>query len=265
MKILALIKYSLDVAEIKVDTATKKLRMAGVPEKVGNIDKDVVEAAVQLKEKTGGTLIGLSLGPAAARESFREVMAIGVDEITLVDDPFGGKADASIAVSVLEAAINKLGPFDLIVAGFASDDGYTFQVGPRLAERLNIPLISFARQLDVQDGSKIQADRDLDDHQERVEVSLPAIVTVAEEAYPPRRTTLMDALKAKKKPVNVISIGDLGLDQAALEQNSTINLTDQQGIVVHRKQQIIKGASMQEIADKLIDILLQENVLKGGA
>ncbi len=264
MKILALIKYSLDVAEIKVDTATKELRMAGVPEKVGNMDKNVVEAAVQLKEKAGGTLFGLSLGPAAAREGFREVLAIGVDEITLVEDPFGGKADASIAVSVLEAAINKLGPFDLIVAGFASDDGYTYQVGPRLAERLNLPLVSFARQLSVQDG-KIQADRDLDDHQERVEVSLPAVVTVAEEAYPPRRTTLMDALKAKKKPVNVISIGDLGLDQAALEQNSKINLADQQGIVVHRKQQIIKGASMQEMADKLIDILLQENVLKGGA
>ena len=264
MKILALIKYSLDVAEIKVDTATKELRMAGVPEKVGNMDKNVVEAAVQLKEKAGGTLFGLSLGPAAAREGFREVLAIGVDEIALVEDPFGGKADASIAVSVLEAAINKFGPFDLIVAGFASDDGYTYQVGPRLAERLNLPLVSFARQLSVQDG-KIQADRDLDDHQERVEVSLPAVVTVAEEAYPPRRTTLMDALKAKKKPVNVMSIGDLGLDQAALEQNSKINLADQQGIVVHRKQQIIKGASMQEMADKLIDILLQENVLKGGA
>lgn len=264
MKILALIKYSLDVAEIKVDTATKELRMAGVPEKVGNMDKNVVEAAVQLKEKDGGSLFGLSLGPVAAREGFREVLAMGVDEITLVEDPFGGKADASIAVSILEAAIKKLGPFDLIVAGFASDDGYTYQVGPRLAERLGMPLVSFARQVSAQDG-KFQADRDLDDHQERVEVSLPAVVTIAEEAYPPRRTTLMDALKAKKKPVNVISIGDLGLDQAALEEKSQIKLAEQQGIVVHRKQQIIKGASMQEAADKLIDILLQENVLKGGA
>ncbi len=264
MKILALIKYSLDVAEIKVDTATKELRMAGVPEKVGNMDKNVVEAAVQLKEKDGGSLVGLTLGPAAAREGFREVLAMGVDEITLVEDPFGGKADASVAVGILEAAINKLGPFDLIVAGFASDDGYTYQVGPRLAERLGLPLVSFARQVSAQDG-KFQADRDLDDHQERVEVSLPAIVTIAEEAYPPRRTTLMDALKAKKKPVNVLSIGDLGLDQATLEQKSQVKLAEQQGIVVHRKQQIVKGDSMQEVADKLIDILLQENVLKGGA
>ncbi len=264
MKILALIKYSLDVAEIKVDAATRELHMAGVPEKVGNMDKNVVEAAVQIKEKDGGSLVGLSFGPAAARDGFREVLAMGVDEITLVEDPFHGKADSSISVSVLEAAIKKLGPFDLILAGFASDDGYTYQVGPRLAERLGLPLVSFARQVSAQDG-KFQADRDLDDHQERVEVSLPAIVTIAEEAYPPRRTTLMDALKAKKKPVNVISVGDLGLDQSELEQKSQINMADQKGIVVHRKHQILQGASMQEVADKLIDVLLQENVLKGGA
>ena len=264
MKILALIKYSLDVAEVKVDAATKELHLTGVPEKVGNMDKNVVEAAVQLKEKNAGSLVGLSFGPLAAKDGFREVLAMGVDEITLVEDPFEGKSDATAAVAVLEAAINKIGPFDLILCGFASDDGYTHQTGPRLAERLGLPLVSFSRQVAVVDG-KFQADRDLDDHQERVEASLPAIVSIAEEAYPPRRTTLMDALKAKKKPVNVISVADLGLDKGALEQANQVIMKDQVGVVVHRKQQIIKGASMTEVADKLIDILLQENVLKGGA
>ncbi len=264
MKILALIKYSLDVAEVKVDAATKELHLAGVPEKVGNMDKNVVEAAVQLKEKNAGTLTGLSFGPLAAKDGFREVLAMGVDEITLVEDPFEGNADPTAAVTVLEAAIKKLGPFDLILCGFASDDGYTHQVGPRLAERLDLPLVSFSRQVAVVDG-KFQADRDLDDHQERVEASLPVVVSIAEEAYPPRRTTLMDALKAKKKPVNVISVGDLGLDKAGLEQASKVEVKDQVGVVVHRKQQLVKGASMTEVADKLIDILLQENVLKGGA
>lgn len=264
MKILALIKYSLDVAEVKVDAATKELHLAGVPEKVGNMDKNVVEAAVQLKEKNAASLVGLSFGPLAAKEAFREVLAMGVDEITLVEDPFEGKADATAAVNVLEAAIKKLGPVDLVVCGFASDDGYTYQVGPRLAERLGLPLVSYSRQVAIV-GDKIQADRDLDDHQERVEASLPAVISIAEEAYPPRRTTLMDALKAKKKPVNVISLGDLGLEKGALEQAGQIDVKEQVGVVVHRKQQIVKGASMSEVADKLIDILLQENVLKGGA
>src|SRR5690349_7078380 len=211
MKILALIKYSLDVSEIKVDPMTKELQMSGVPAKIGNIDKNVVEAAVRLKESTGASVIGLCLGPLAATDSFKDVLAMGLDEIYLVEDPFASAADARVAVSILEAAIRKLGEFDLILCGFASDDGYTYQVPPRLAERLGLPLVSYARQLSLSDGN-LQADRDLEDSLQTVRVSLPALVSVAEEAYPPRRTTLMDAIKAKKKPVHTWKTeADLGL------------------------------------------------------
>jgi electron transfer flavoprotein beta subunit len=264
MDILVLLKYSLDVAEIKVDPATQELRLAGVPEKMGNIDKNVVEAAVRIKEAQGGSVRALSLGPAAAKDAFRDVLAMGVDEVTLVEDPFGGQVDAAVAVRVLEAAIRKLGSFDLILCGFASDDGYTYQVGPRLAERLGLPLVSYARSLQVSDGA-LQADQDLDDHVQVVKVSLPAVTSIAEEAFPPRRTTLMDALKAKKKPVNVWQIEELGLTKSDLEPVSGFREAARTGVVVHRKQQILKGQSTTDLADGLIDALLRENVLKGGA
>jgi electron transfer flavoprotein beta subunit len=265
MKILALIKYSLDVGEIKVDPSTKELRMTGVPQKVGNIDKNVVEAAVQLKEASGASLQALSIGPVAARESFKDVLAMGLDEIFLVEDPFSGGADSPVIVRVLETAIRKLGPFDIIFCGFASDDGYTYQVGPRLAERLNLPLVSYVRQLNVNDG-KLQADRDLEDSMQTVAVDLPAIVSIAEEAFPPRRTTLMDAIKAKKKPVNLWQVeADLGLNKAELEGLSGVEAASQVGVVVHRKQILFKGKTPTELADQLIDALLQENVVKGGA
>src|ERR1044072_3375016 len=93
MKILVLIKYSLDVAEIKVDSTTKELQMSGVPAKIGNIDKNVVEAAVRLKEANGASLQGLCLGPLAASDSFKDVLAMGLDEIFLIEDPFAGAAD----------------------------------------------------------------------------------------------------------------------------------------------------------------------------
>ena len=105
MKILTLIKYSLDVAEIKVDPVTKDLQMSGVPAKIGNIDKNVVEAAVRLKESTGASVIGVCLGPLAATDSFKDVLAMGVDEIYLVEDPFAGAADARVAVSVLTRSV----------------------------------------------------------------------------------------------------------------------------------------------------------------
>jgi len=263
MKILTLIKYSLDVAEIKVDPDTRELRMAGAPEKIGNIDKNVVEAAARLKEVHGASLQALTLGPITARESFKDVLAMGLDEVFLVEDPFNGAADGPIAVQILETTIRKLGPFDLILCGFASDDGYTYQVGPRLAERLDMPLVSYACQIGFKDD-KLLIDRDLEDSLQTVSVSLPALVSIAEEAFPPRRTTLMDALKAKKKPVNVWQVeSDLGLSRNELENLSGLDSSSQIGIVVHRKQNVFKGASPEEFADQLIDALLHENVLKG--
>jgi electron transfer flavoprotein beta subunit len=264
MKILALMKYSLDVAEIKVDPSTKELRMSGVPEKIGNIDKNVVEAAARLKEETGASLHGLTLGPQSARESFKDVLAMGLDEVYLIEDPFAGAADARIAVRILEAAVRKLGPFDLILCGFASDDGYTYQVAPRLAERL-LPLVSYTRRISLSDGG-LQADRDLEDSLQTVSVSLPALVSIAEEAFPPRRTTLMDALKAKKKPVNLWQVeADLGLSPAELEKLSGFESSSQIGVIVHRKQHMLKAGTPLELADQLIDALLQENVVKGAA
>lgn len=265
MKILALIKISLDVAEIKVDAATAQLRLEGVPEKVGNIDKNAIEAAVRLKEAAGGTVTAICLGSASAKEAFKDVLAMGADEVFLIEDPFGGKGEAGATVRILEAALRKLQPFDLVLAGFASDDGYTYQVAPRLAERLGMPLVSYARQLSVE-GSTLKADRDLDEVIQTVQVSLPAVVSVAEEAFPPRRTTLMDAIKAKKKPVTLWTVADpLGLSPADLSQNSRLASASQIGIVVHRKGQVFKGQAPAELADGLLDALVADGVLKGGA
>ncbi|HEY3344161.1 MAG TPA: electron transfer flavoprotein subunit beta/FixA family protein [Anaerolineaceae bacterium] len=265
MKTLVLIKYSFDVAEIKVDPASKEIRLAGVPEKIGNIDRNAVEAAVRLKEKQGGALTALCLGPEAARDAFRDVLAMGVDDATLVVDPGANQGDASAVVILLEAAIRKLGAFDLILCGFASDDGYTYQVGPRLAERLGLPLVSYARQMSIEDGI-LHADRDLDDRLQSVAVSLPALVSVAEEAFPPRRTTLMDAIKAKKKPVTIWQAAEaLGISAADLDGRRTSVTTGQTGIVVHRKQVLFKGTDLAEVADRVIDVLVQDQVFKEGA
>lgn len=265
MKILVLTKYSLDISEVKVDPVSRELRLAGVPEKIGNIDRNAVEAALRLREKSGGTVQVLCLGPEAAKDGFRDVLAMGVDEVTLVIDPFDGGAEAVIAVRILESAIRKLGSFDLILSGFASDDGYTFQTGPRLAERLDLPLVSYARQLSVTDGV-LKANRDLEGRLQSVEASLPALVSVAEEAFPPRRTTLMDALNAKKKPVKIwTSEVELGQSKTRLEQELEVEAATRTGIVVFRKQQMFKGLSPMEAADRVIDALLLDGVLKGGA
>jgi len=265
MNILALCKYSLDVAEIKVDPTTRELKLAGVPVRIGGIDKNVVEAAVSLREAAGGSAQGLCFGPIAARDAFKDVLAMGLDEMTLVEDPFDGTAEPAVVARVLEAAIRKRGPFDLIVCGFASDDGYTYQVGPRLAERLNLPLVSYVRQMRIA-GSSLEAERDLEDRVQQVAADLPAVVSVGEEAFLPRRTTLMDALKARQKPVNTWRLQeDLGLSRDELMAAGHATSSSETGVYVERLQRLLRGNDLEALADGLIDTLLEREALQATA
>jgi electron transfer flavoprotein beta subunit len=261
VKILALCKYSLDLSELKVEAATRQLLIAGVPRRISGIDRNVIEAAVQLKEATKGTAEALCVGPDAARDAFKDILAIGLDEATLVQDPYDGTAEAGVIVRLLEAAIRARGPFDLIVCGFASDDGYTHQVGPRLAERLGLVLVSYVRRLAL-DGALLEADRDMGDRLETVSVRLPAIVSIAEEAFPARRTSLLDALNARKRPINVWTAQEpLGMSRDALDGHVRVVSTTEQGVYVQRDRQMVTGGSPGELADAFIDALVAKAVL----
>lgn len=266
MKIVACIKYSLDTSEIKIDRATRQLLLEDVPKKVGNIDKNVLEAVVSLKAEYGGTAHGLTFGPASAQAGFREAMAFGLEDVTLIEDPFDGAGGPSVTAAVLAAAIEKMGDVDLIVCGEVSDDGFTYQVPPRLAERLGRPQVSYARKIAVE-GGQIVVDRDLGDSAQTVQAPLPAVVSVTEETNTPRRPTLMDALKAKKKPVHMWQVdADLGLSKDELARQTLVEQVQTEGVIVHRKQEALKDGSPAELANQLIDRLIQDNILtEGGA
>jgi electron transfer flavoprotein beta subunit len=266
MKIIALVKYSMDVAEIRVDPATAALRMTGVPQRFGDLDKGAVEAAVCLKEATPDAVVEvLCFGPAEAKGAAKDLLAMGADSAVVIEDPYGGSAEAAIAVRVLEAALRKSGPFDIVVCGFASDDGYSYQTGPRLAERLGLPFVSYASQINLDCGVLI-ADRDLEEGIQTVSAPLPVVVSVAEEAFVPRTVTLLQAMKAQKKPTSVLTLEDLGLSTESLTAAGGYRLLEQTGTVVSRHQRLLKGDDVAELADRLIDALVEEEalVLKGG-
>ena len=262
MKIAVCLKYSYDVSEIKVDPTTKEVRLKGVPQRVGNIDRHVLEAAAVLAEQHGGTVHGLTLAPAGAREAFREAMAMGLEDLTIIDSTELGAADPAVTAAVLAAAIAKLGDVDLVVCGETSDDGVSYQVPPRMAERLGWPLLSYARNIDYADG-RLTADRDLDTGMQKVSTPLPAVLTVTQETNTPRRPTLMDALKAKKKPVAIWQPEeDLGLSAESMQVRALVECLHQEGIVVQRKQKLFSDGDMATVANQLIDALLAEGVVK---
>jgi electron transfer flavoprotein beta subunit len=263
-KIVACIKYSLDVSEVKVDPNTKELRFAGVPHRVGNIDRNVLEAAVVIAQKHGGTVHGLTVAPAAARENFRESIAMGLEDLTIVDSDAMTVHDPAVTAALLAAAIQKLGDVTLVVCGETSDDGVSYQVPPRLAERLHWPLLGYARNIDFANGL-LTADRDLDNGMQRVQTPLPAVLTVTQETNTPRKPTLMDAVKAKKKPVNVWRPAeDLGFSGEAIAARAKVERVNQEGIVVKRKQRIFSDGEMAATANQLIDALVADQVVREG-
>ncbi len=265
MKIVACIKYSLDASEVKVDPASKALKLAGVPHKVGVIDKHVLEMAVSLKEANGGTVHALTVGPANAKESFREALAMGLEDVILIENPIEGQVAPDVTAVILAEAIKKIGDVDLIVCGEVSDDGFTYQVPPRLAEALNLPQVSFARTAAIKDGQLV-ADRDLEDSVQTVAAPLPAVLSVMEECNNPRRPTLMEAMKAKKKPVHIWNVtDDLGLDVAELQQKVALETVASEGVVVHRKQQMLKGDDLNALSEELVNLLLADHIIEGGA
>ena len=265
MKIVACIKYSLDASEVKVDAASKELKMAGVPYKVGVIDKHVLEMAVSLQETYGGTVHAITVGPVSAKESFREALAMGLEEVVLIENPVEGQVAPDVTAMILAEAIHKLGDVNLVVCGEVSDDGFTYQVPPRLAEALNMPLISFARTAAIE-NDRLVADRDLEDSVQTVSVPLPALISVVEESNTPRRPTLLEAMKAKKKPVNIWNVGtDLGLSAADLQQKAALEKVSAEGVVVHRKRQILKGDDLNTLSNALVDLLLADHILEGDA
>ncbi|KAA3665028.1 MAG: electron transfer flavoprotein beta subunit/FixA family protein [Chloroflexi bacterium] len=265
MKIVACIKYSLDASEVKVDPASKALKMAGVPFKVGNIDKNVLETAVQLKEAHGGTVHAITVGPTKAKESFREALAMGVEDVTLIENPVEGHVAPAVTAAILAETIKKMGDVDVVVCGEVSDDGFTYQVPPRLAEALNMPQISFVRTVAVEDG-KVVADRDLEDSVQTVSASLPSLLSVMEETNTPRRPTLLQAMKAKKKPVHIWNVeADLGMSTDELLPKAALEKVQSEGVVVHRKQQVLQGNDLAALSNELVDLLVADHVIEGGA
>lgn len=261
MEMIVCAKYALDAAEIRIDPSGK-LQLQGAPRRISDIDKNAIEAAISLKEKQGGTIKVLCFGPVLAREGLKELLAMGADEAYLVEDPSEGMLDTAAAAEALSAAIRKVGSFDLILCGEATIDGYTGQVGPRLAGKFGIPQITYARNLNVE-GNCVTAQRDLEDAFETVRARFPLLVSVTREINVPRIPSLMTILKASKKPVTIWKLEDLGLSKEKLEHISTLHILELQGFAAKRKAVVLKDKTVDEAVQELISFLLKEKVIGG--
>lgn len=196
-----------------------RLKREGVQGVLDPGDEFGVEAGLQLKEAGDGEVTLVSMGPATAQEAVKRGLSMGADKGVIVTDDSLQGADALVTAKVLAAAI-KRNEFDLVIAGVESTDGYTGTMASTLAELLDLPQITFAKQIETGDGS-ITVHRQTADGYHVVQSPLPALISVTAGVNEPRYASFKGIMAAKKKPVEQLTVADLGLaaDDVAVKQS----------------------------------------------
>ena len=198
MKIVVCIKQVPDTNEVKLDPKTNRLIRDGVPSIINHDDKSGIEAALQLKEKVGGTVTVVCMGPPQADVALREALAMGCDDAYLLSAREFGGSDTCATAIIISTALKKIG-YDLVITGRQAIDGDTAQVGPQIAEHLDLPLISYAQDIKIE-GDSVIVQRQYDDRYHVVEAKMPCLITALSELNKPRYMTpggIFDACKAE--------------------------------------------------------------------
>jgi electron transfer flavoprotein beta subunit len=216
MHFIVCIKQVPDTTDVKIDPKTNTLMREGVTSIVNPFDMFAVEEALRLKEKLGGTVTALSMGPPQAEAALREVIAMGIDKGILVTDRAFAGSDTWATSYTLAMAIRKIGDFNMIICGKQASDGDTAQVGPGIATHLNLPQITYVRKIEEVDDKHIVAQRLLEDGHEFVDSPLPCVLTVVKEINEPRLASLKGKMAARKAAITKWTAQDIGTEPAKI-------------------------------------------------
>jgi len=215
MRIVVCIKQVPDSAEVRINPETNTLIRDGVPTIINPYDLHALEAGLQIRETAGGKVTVLTMGPPQAETALREALAMGADEAVLLTDRAFAGSDTWATAYTLTKAITAIGA-DIILCGKQAIDGDTAQVGPEIAEFMDIPHISYIRKIvDVADD-RLVVQRLMDDGYDVVESSLPVLLTVVKELNVPRLPSLKGKMAAKKAEIRRMTAADLQADEKNL-------------------------------------------------
>ncbi len=213
MNIIVCIKQVPGTTEVKIDPKTNTLIRSGIKAIINPFDTYAIEEAVRIREKAGGKVTVLTMGPPQADEALREAISLGADEAILLSDREFAGADTWATAYTINAAVRKISAYDLIICGRQTVDGDTGQVGPEMAQMLDIPLITYVSKIEDISLQMIRARRMIEDGYETLESPLPALLTVSKEINTPRLPSLRGIMKSKSAKITVWTLADLGIDK----------------------------------------------------
>jgi len=216
IKIVVCIKQVPGTTEIKIDPETNTLIREGIENIINPFDAYAIEEGVRIRERFNDgevEVIALTMGPPQSKEILKEAISVGVDSAILLSDRAFAGADTWATSTTLAKAINKIGDCRLIILGKQTVDGDTGQVGPELAQRLNIPFIGYASSILEINRNKMKVKRLMEDRYETFEINLPAAISVVKDINTPRVPSLRGKMKAKSVEIPVWDANQLEADE----------------------------------------------------
>jgi electron transfer flavoprotein beta subunit len=250
-----------EACNLKIDPVTKTLMRCEVPLVLNPLDKNAMEAALQLKEQMDAHITVISMGPPEAGNIVKECLALGADRGYLLSDPAFGGADAFATAFTLAKGIEKMDSFDVIFCGMASSDGSTEWVGPEIATFLSIPVVTMVKEIVEYGGEWWKVKASLENGYRLMRVKLPVVFTVARELNTPRTLSFSGIIKSRKKEITRWGINELDVTEASvgLKGSPTI-VSDLSPTESKREVELISG-TREEKAEILVQKLADAGVI----
>ena len=202
--------------DMSLDPVTKTLRRTGIPSVIDPLGKNALEEALRIMQGCDGKVVVVSMAPPQTVDVLREVLAMGASSAVLLSDRSFAGADTLATSYVLSLGIRKLGTYDLVICGGRSLDGGTAQVGPQLAEFLDVPHVTRVNRVEFVADTAIRVRAKLDHGYQIVEAKLPALLTVEKDINVPRLKSLMGIIQARNRTIEVWDATALRADAAAI-------------------------------------------------
>lgn len=262
MKILVTIKQVPDTNNVTIDKKTGTLNREGIPSIINPEDRHAIEAAISIKEKHGGTITVMTMGPPQAMDALREALAMGADEAVLLSDRKFAGADTLATAYTLSRGVIRLGGFDIIVGGRQAIDGDTAQVGPQLAGFLDIPQITYVCDVEVDPaGRRLIATRETDDELQKVAADFPVLLTVIKELNAPRYPSISGIMEAFESDVMVLTAHDIAVDPEQIGLQGSPTQVHRTFTPAPRGEGVKLSGSFKEVSSQATHMLKEKGLL----
>ncbi|RRD93420.1 electron transfer flavoprotein subunit beta/FixA family protein [Clostridiales bacterium COT073_COT-073] len=261
MKIIVCVKQVPDTNEVKIDPVKGTLIREGVPSILNPDDANALEEALKLKDTYDDVVVDvISMGPPQATYMLRECLAMGADNAYLLSDRAFGGADTCATSTTLAEGIKKIGDYDIIFAGRQAIDGDTAQVGPQVAQRLDIPVVTYVQGFKIENGKAI-VNRMMEDGYEEIEVAMPCLLTAVNELNVPRYMSVNGIVTAYEKEIKVWNHDDLQLDPKDCGLNASPTQVFRSFTPPAKGKGEIVSGTEEEVARNLVNKLKEKHII----